>query len=102
MGQTAHKTQNTVGNGVQEQVEDLATATKTVAETLHNVHQRRVDGLNDGVSDKFDTTKTKFDAQCQAITDDVREKNEDAKAAIGRNNARAHALAQDIVDRHST
>merc|ERR1711964_805199 len=98
--ETAHEKRNAVGDNVQKQVQGLANATQTVAETLHYVHQNRVDGLNDGVSDKFDTTKTKFDAQFQAITDDVRDDHEVATAAIGRNNARAHALAQDIRDRH--
>merc|ERR1711964_643199 len=100
MGQTAHKTQNTVGNGVQEQVEDLATATKTVAETLHNVHQRRVDGLNDGVSTKFKKVETAVKTSMDNIRDDITAKNIETGKAIDRNNVRTHALAQDIVDRH--
>merc|ERR1711964_784870 len=98
--ETAHEKRNAVGDNVQKQVQGLANATQTVAKTLHYVHQNRVDGLNNGVSDKFDTTKTKFDAQFQAITDDITAKNIATGKAIDRNNVRTHALAQDIVDRH--
>merc|ERR1711964_922952 len=98
--ETAHEKRNAVGDNVQKQVQGLANATQNVAQTLHYVHQNRVDGLNNGVSDKFDTTKTAFDKQCQTITDDVRDNHEVATAAINRNKVRTHALAQDIVDRH--
>merc|ERR1712096_291588 len=88
--ETAHEKRNAVGDNVQKQVQGLANATQNVAETLHYVHQNRVDGLNNGVSDKFDTTKTAFDKQCQTITDDVRDNHEVATAAINRNKVRTH------------
>merc|ERR1711900_88716 len=97
---TAHETRSTVGDGVQQQVKKIATATKNVAETLHYVHQNRVDGLNDGVSNKFHVTKKSFDSKCQEIKDDMKAQNTLTTAAIDRNNVRTHALAQDIVDRH--
>merc|ERR1711900_156631 len=97
---TAHETRSTVGDGVQQQVKKIATATKNVAETLHYVHQNRVDGLNDGVSNKFHVTEKAFDSKCQEIKDDMKAQNTLTTAAIDRNNVRTHALAQDIVDRH--
>merc|ERR1711964_935201 len=92
----AHAKRDQVGDHVQKQVAGLAGATKNVAETIHYLHQRRVDGLNDGVT----TEIKKVDGTITALDDKVEKTNEVTKNAIGRNNARAHALAQDIIDRH--
>merc|ERR1712096_464867 len=98
--ETAHEKRNAVGDNVQKQVQGLANATENVAKTLHYVHQNRVDGLNNGVSNKFTEVVGNVKQQGVDIRDEIQTKDDAAKAAIGRNNARAHALAQDIRDRH--
>merc|ERR1711964_81304 len=114
----AHKNRNKVGVHVQSQVKKLADATKNVAEKIHYLHQNRVDGLNDGVTQsiyentdlikqkaegldkKIDgaiASNEKRDADLQNL---VKDNKIEIDQAISRNNARAHALARDIVERH--
>merc|ERR1711964_401176 len=97
---TANTNQNNVGTHVQNQVEGLAGAAKKVAETIHYLHQNRVDGLNNGVSAKIDQVDDELNIKIKGVQDNINEVTKDADEAITRNNVRAHALAQDIVDRH--
>merc|ERR1711964_538432 len=97
---TANTNQNNVGTYVQNQVEGLAGAAKKVAETIHYLHQNRVDGLNNGVSAKIDQVDDELNIKIKGVQDNINEVKKDADEAILRNNVRAHALAQDIVDRH--
>merc|ERR1711964_820809 len=92
----AHAKRDQVGDHVQKQVAGLAGATKNVAETIHYLHQRRVDGLNDGVTTRIEDVDDKI----SGLGTKIQETNKVTKGAIGRNNVRAHALAQDIIDRH--
>merc|ERR1711964_640569 len=50
----AHTERNNVAGLVQKQVAGLAGAATKVAETIHYIHQNRVDGLNKGVIGRFD------------------------------------------------
>merc|ERR1711964_303997 len=92
----AHAKRDQVGDHVQKQVAGLADATKNVAENIHYLHQRRVDGLNDGVTTRIEDVDDKI----SGLGTKIEETNKVTKGAIGRNNVRAHALAQDIIDRH--
>merc|ERR1711964_543556 len=92
----AHAKRDQVGDHVQKQVAGLADATKNVAENIHYLHQRRVDGLNDGVTTRIEDVDDKI----SGLGTKIQETNKVTKGAIGRNNVRAHALAQDIIDRH--
>merc|ERR1711964_57991 len=91
---TAHTNRNQVGVHVQNQFAGLAGAAKKVAETLHYNHQNRVDGLNNGVTKRIDGV----DDRMNTLDSKIEETNKVTTAAIDRNNVRAHALAQDIID----
>merc|ERR1711964_609271 len=92
----AHAKRDQVGGHVQKQVAGLADATKNVAENIHYLHQRRVDGLNDGVTTRIEDVDDKI----SGLGTKIEETNKVTKGGIDRNNVRAHALAQDIIDRH--
>merc|ERR1711964_835571 len=96
----AHTERNNVAGLVQKQVESLAGAAENVAETIHYIHQNRVDGLNKGVTKNFDAADALLKQEIQKVDDKFVRANEVTMEAVDRNKVRAHALAQDIVDRH--
>merc|ERR1711900_75685 len=51
---TAHTDRNQMAGLVQTQVESLAGAAENVAETIHHIHQNRVDGLNKGFTKRIE------------------------------------------------
>merc|ERR1711964_90397 len=99
---TAARTErkNNAGKLVQDQIEKLAGAAENVAETIHYIHQNRVDGLNKGVTKSFDAADALLKQKIQEVGDEFEKANRFTKEAVDRNNVRAHALAQDIIDRH--
>merc|ERR1711964_676176 len=96
----AHTERNNVAGLVQKQVAGLAGAATKVAETIHYIHQNRVDGLNKGVIGRFDGVDALLKQEIQNVDDKFVMANKVTNDAVDRNKVRAHALAQDIVDRH--
>jgi len=97
---TAHTDRNQMAGLVQTQVESLAGAAKNVAETIHHIHQNRVDGLNKGVTDRIQGVDDKIDQGIEDVNVKIEKTHKATTNAVNRNTVRAHALAQDIIDRH--
>merc|ERR1711900_31525 len=65
----AHTERNNVAGLVQKQVAGLAGAATKVAETIHYIHQNRVDGLNKGVIGRFDGVDARLKQEIQKVDD---------------------------------
>jgi len=102
---TAHGNRNQVGGHVQKQVAGLAGAAKKVAETLHYLHQNRVDGLNkgvtkriDGVDDTINALDSKVD-RTNRVTNDAVDANREAVEGHTKRINRVRTRAKVLTDR---